>query len=320
MRFRRRASLAAVAALLTAPGCGDAGDSESGSPGTRPFAAGGVWNRPLPRDAPAHPRSAELVSELRRQLGKAKPWINTHTFSTPVYEVGRRQRRVRVTLDTEYPALAQAFRAVPLPRDARPAKGADAHLVLRQRSTDTIWEFFKLRRAGDGWHARWGARMRNASRNRGVFPFPLGATATGLPLLGGLIRPGEMRRGRIDHALAFAIPEARAGTVADPATRTDGQVGSERAIPLGTRFRLDPGLDLSALPRPTRVIARAVQRYGMIARDKSGGFVFYGEAAKPGERDPWPRLFGGRYPSELLEAFPWDRLEAVAAPVRRAKR
>jgi hypothetical protein len=132
--------------------------------------------------------------------------------------------------------------------------------------------------------------------------------------MAGLIREPELRRGRIDHALAFALPEARAGVFARPATRTDGQVDSEDAIPLGTRFRLSPELDLRRLdlPGPTRVLARAVQHYGMIARDKSPAVTFYADAPRPGHPTNLNALLG-MDPRQALERFPWSRLEVVRA-------
>jgi hypothetical protein len=290
-------------------------------PSTRAFSPRSAWNRPLSRRVRPHPRSGALVRELRRQVEGSGAWINSYEYSAPVYRVPRRQRRLRVRLDTEYPQLERQFASVPVPRDAEPAAGSDAHMVVWQPARDTMWEFWKMRHAGDGWHARWGGRMRRVSCNRGAFKAPLGATATGLPLLGGLIGAGELRRGRIDHALAFALPEARSGVFAPPATRTDGLTADRRAIPLGTRFRLPPGLDLDrlGLTGPARVIAEAVQRYGMIARDKSGAVTFYAEAPTPRRRLDYGRLFGGRTAAELLQRFPWDRLRALDAPLRRSE-
>ena len=117
-------------------------------------------------------------------------------------EVPSTQPRVRVTLDKYNPALQQAFEAVPLPETAKPAAGWDKHLVVWQIATDTMWEFWALSRKTDGWHAGWGAKIVRASQSIGVLPSPLGATATGLPLLGGLITLDDLRRGHIDHALA----------------------------------------------------------------------------------------------------------------------
>jgi hypothetical protein len=315
--LRISAAAAAVLACLTAvfdlAGCGS--DEPANPQPTRPFAAGGPWNRPLPADAPGDPRSGEYVAELRRQVGAAGPWINSYEYSAPIYRVPADQKRVPVKLDTNYDQLERDFAAVPVPDDAQPAKGSDAHLVVWQPSTDTMWEFWHMARQDDGWHARWGGKMRHVSSNPGAFPAPLGATATGLPLMAGLIRDDELRRGEIDHALAFSLPEARAEVFARPATRTDGQESSPAAIPLGTRFRIDPRLDLDSLnlPHATKVLARAVQRYGMIARDKSGSVSFYAEAPVPGDSANLNEALG-MDPRQALEGFPWDHLEVVRAP------
>jgi hypothetical protein len=313
------AAALSVLLLVVLAGCG-AGEEHPArkAPSAAPerfFSPRSFWNRPLRADSPISRGSGGLVAEFRRLLGMTNPWIDTWRFSTPIYRVGRRQRRVRVRLDRPNGSLARAFRSVPLPSNARPAPGNDHHLVVLQRSTDTMWEFFKLRRRPDGWHAAWGGRMRHVSRARGVFPAPVGATATGLPLMGGLIRAGELRRGRIDHALAISLPHTRARAFFVPATRTDGDLYDPASIPEGTRFRLDPRVDVNklGLPRVTRIIARAVQRYGMIVRDKGGAVTFYAEAPKRGRRNPYKSLFGGRSPTDLMRPFPWSRLQVVNA-------
>ncbi|MFL5867956.1 MAG: hypothetical protein ACJ766_12740, partial [Thermoleophilaceae bacterium] len=200
LRSRRIAVAAALTLLLAAlaAGCGQGAEQPAkkapvAAPG-RFFSARSFWNRPLAADTALAAGSAGLVSELRRLLTSTNPWIDTWNFSTPIYRVGRHQRRVRVMLDRPNARLAKAFRSVPLPANARPASGNDRHLVVFQRSTDTLWEFFKLRRSGRRWHAAWGGELRHVSRAKGVFPDPFGATATGLPLVGGLIRAGELRR------------------------------------------------------------------------------------------------------------------------------
>src|SRR5207253_7504664 len=118
---------------------------------------------------------------------------------------------------------------------------------IYQPATDTMWEFWAMYQAADGWHAAWGGRMDHVSENPGYFDGSYGATATGLPLLGGLIRPDEMAAGQIDHALALAIPQAKRGTVVWPAQRGDGVATGPNAIPEGTRFRIDPSVDIDAL-------------------------------------------------------------------------
>lgn len=285
----------------------------------RPFARNAVWNSPVPRGAELDPASPGLVAELGRQVDRFGPFINSTRFSTPVYTVPGGRPGVAVRLDQHVPDLEAALEQVPIPAGAAPATGSQRHLVVWQPATDTMWELWKAERRSDGWHAQYGGRMQAVSRNPGYFTDPpiWGATATSLPLLGGLIRTDELRRGRIDHALAFALPEVRAEVFSAPAQRTDGQVQGPGAIPHGARFRLDPALDLDSmeLPRATRVIAQAAQRYGMILRDKSGSVSLYAEQPRDGP-DPYPQLFGGQSASQVMSSFPWNRLQALRLDLR----
>jgi hypothetical protein len=161
--------------------------------------------------------------------------------------------------------------------------------------------------------------MTAVSTNPGYFTgaqSSWGATATSLPLIGGLMTIDEVRRGRIDHALALAIPQPKARELSWPAQRTDGSSYAADAIPEGARFRLDPALDLDSLRRPrlVRLMAEAAQRYGIVLRDKAGAVVFDGEGSTPPGSDPCrgsAGFFDGQYPNRLLERFPWDRLQAI---------
>jgi hypothetical protein len=324
MRSRDQALLLAlVCALVGLSACGAAGGSPAGDPratDSRFFAPDSIWNRPLAARAAIGPDSRSLVATLRLQVHTRGTWINTDQYSVPIVTVGRHQSPVRVRLDTRYAPLARDFARVPVPADARPAAGSDRHLVVWQPSTDTMWEFWHMQRLADGWHARWGAKIAHVSRSDGVVPPPEGATASGLALAGGLMTTRELQRGRIDHALAVALPSARPAVVSAPANRTDGTSPRRAAIPLGTRFRLDPRVDVDTLGLPPagRTIARALQRYGMIARDTSGSNVtFYAQAPPPGAPRIYHSVFRGVYRSLLLARLPWDRMQVVRAPLRR---
>jgi hypothetical protein len=166
--------------------------------------------------------------------------------------------------------------------------------------------------------------MKDVSQNPGYFTHNAttndwGATATGLPLLGGLITTADLQRGYIDHALAISLVETAPRYYAWPAQRTDGYVFTHGVaqIPEGTRFRLDPRLNITSLHLPplVRMIAEAAQRYGIIVRDKSGSVSFYGQDPVPGQPSLWGAALQGQYPNNLLRAFPWSRLQAVASTV-----
>lgn len=331
---------------LQLAGCG--GDSEPGpppppepagaqatavgpaEPARRLFAPDSVWNAPVPAGAPVDPASDALVDELNRQIAEVAatnsgPWLGTKAGSTPIYRVPAGQPTVPVILDSEIPmSPREAFAAVPLPEDARPALGDDHHLTVWQPSTDRLWEFFQMSRGPDGWRARWGGAIQNVSESPGYYTsdswpggrWYWGATATSLPVAAGVITADELQRGRIDHALALNVLRTRADEYAWPAQRTDGETTGPSTIPEGARLRIDPQLDLDALDLSPAVhtIARAAQRYGMIVRDKSGTVSLYAEDPHPLGRNPYPRLFGFDYPSNmqrLIGQLPWRRMQVL---------
>ncbi len=295
----------------------------------RPFAPTSFWNTPLAANAPIDVRSSAYVDRLQHLLDRWVPYVNTTRYSTPVYTVPRDQPRVHVTLDKESGGdLQTAFETVPVPSHAQPAAGSDGHMVVWQPSRDRMWEFWMARRLSDGWHARYGGRIKNVSQSPGHYTavqsrsgryleHPLwGASATSLPLLGGLIRIDEMRAGRIDHALAIALPEIRAGAYSWPAQRTDGTARHPDAIPEGTRLRIDPGVDLDQLQMApsVRAMAIAAQRYGIVVRDGAGAVTFFAEDPSPTGTNLFlglDGLFGVRYIDQALREFPWDRLQVL---------
>jgi hypothetical protein len=213
------------------------------------------------------------------------------------------------------------MRDVPLPSGAGPSPDSDAALVAWQPSTDTLWEFWRLRRGPNGqWQADWGGRIDHVSASPGSYvpPHPgWGASASSLSIAGGLITESELRRGHIDHALAIGLPTVRADAFALPAMRTDGQVAGADRVPEGAHFRLDPSLDLGALGLPpvTRILAEAAQRYGLVVRDRGGAVVLYAQQPTPPAPNPYPALFGGS-PAAVLRPFPWDRLQLLRMDLR----
>ncbi len=294
------------------------------------FAPDSVWNAPLAADAPLDPQSDVLSGVLRNEAENALRSLTGPYLATkggvPVYRVPRQIRRVRVRLDVASDfrtSLKETFAAgVPIPARARPADNPDRSMVVWQPSTDQMWEFFRLRRGTDGWHARWGGAMRNVSRSDGRYgstSWPgasgrWGATATSLPLIAGLILVSELRSGRIDHALALSVGRARQGVYSWPARRSDGVEPSPTAIPEGARFRLDPTLDLSKLqmPRITRALAVAAQRYGIIVRDQTGqSLAFWAEDPTRFRINARTAFFDGQYPTAFMRSFPWNHLQLL---------
>jgi hypothetical protein len=326
---RRRAPAADTSSATSAP---------SSTPSVpRLFAPDSAWNAPLPANAPLDPANATLVSTFRAAVAQNMaaawgPWISTGQ-TTSLYVVPADQPTVRVALDpgTWKAGLQQTFDAVPIPANAEPGDGPDAHMTIWQPSTDRLWETWLTRKSADGWHASFGGAMANVSSSPGYFDADSwpglsqawwGATATSLPAIAGTMMISELKAGVIPHALAIAIPTARAKTYSLPAQRTDGSSTDPRSIPEGARFRLDPKLDLTRLDLPpvTRAMAVAAQRYGMIVRDVTGHAIsFFAENPDPSGTNPYPALYGSEYPNAVMKAFPWDRLQLVKMDLRTMK-
>ena len=324
-------------AMLTLGGCGGGSGKRAAKPGeTAPvhlFAATSFWNAPLPRDAPVDPASKQLVAGLAGHVALERqqrigPWIQTDESSTPLYRVGADVPTQRVKLDAgPWAASLQAVldQGVPIPADAKPAAGSDAHMTIYQPSSDRLWEFWRAARRPDGWHASWGGAIQHVSKDPGYYTpaaWPgraaanWGSTATSLPVVGGTILIDELRRGVIPHALAMDIPDARKGEFAWPAQRSDG-AAPPTAMPEGARLRIDPSVDLDrlGLAPAGRAIAEAAQRYGIVIRDRtSHATAFYAEDPSPTGGNPYAGpdgLFGGKPASEVLAGFPWDRLQVM---------
>jgi hypothetical protein len=254
--------------------------------------------------------------------------LMTDTYSAPVYVVGR---DVPVTrwgdrwTDPEcahsgevYPGFAQTLAAVPTPPDLLTSLGTDQEVAIYQPSTDTYWDFWRAQATPDGtWSACWGGKIEHYSKNPGIHTAPLGATATGLPLGAFVIRIAELQRGRIDHAVNIATVRTRAGCHSWPANRDDGNTEGADLACEGQRFRLAPAFDVATLDNPAaRVIAVAMQEYGVILTDKSDALITQAEDPRPfmaahGGVNPYDALFGGVPWYSVLDGIPVGRLQAL---------
>jgi hypothetical protein len=299
------------------------------------FSPTSFWNEELPADAPLDSTSAAVVGAFDAEIAKEEAakkgpaTINTTAWSVPVYTVPAGQPTVKVTQAVEYgstvnPALQTAWDAVPLPADAQPAAGTDKHLVVWQPSTDKLWEFWRLEKTSTGWQASWGGAMQKASSDSGAYgpeAWPgaqpgWGASASSLSIAGGLITLEDLEKGQINHALAIALPDTRAGVYAAPAQRTDGEDAEPLSLPEGAHLRLDPNLDLATLhlPKLTLMLAEAAQRYGIVVRDTAADVTFYAQDPTPTGKNPYTGAHGyfeDKTPQQLLESFPWSHLQLL---------
>jgi hypothetical protein len=274
--------------VVVVAGCSSGDERERGVAASRadgcarPYAPGSPWNAPIGASPRYAPDSAARVAGLGPILTS-----DPTQYTYPVYVVGgrtaRRSLRVRGTWSAvdgggrRLQLLGATTVRIPIPGGARAAAGSDAQAVIVDRRTGDEWGAWQLSRKAGRWHAtngyhyniRWsGVPPRSAAGNA------FGSRGAGVPYLAGLVRPCEIRRGRIDHALALASPNPNASYV-PPATKSDGQSTGPRTLPQGARLQLDPSITRTRLRRwgcrgPCLTIARALQRYGMYLVDGSG--------------------------------------------------
>jgi serine/threonine-protein kinase len=97
------------------------------------------------------------------------------------------------------------------------------------------------------------------------------ADAAGLPLSDLLFDADEVKAGAIEHAIRFILPNdrIRKGEMVRPATHSGVGPGTPSAdtVPYGARLRLKAGYNVTALKPGARVVAKAMQKYGMILSD-----------------------------------------------------
>jgi hypothetical protein len=202
----------------------------------------------------------------------------------PYDVVGRRTPRSQVRFDDPGESDRVGY---PIPPgvhiEGGAGAGGDRHAILVDRDACRLYELYALERRGGGWHAGSGASW--SLRSNRVRPAGwTSADAAGLPILPGLARYDEVRRGRIDHALRFTVRRTRRAYV-HPARHFASSL-TDPALPrMGERLRLKASVDVSGLPRQARVVAQALKTYGMVVADNGSDWFVSGAPSSGWDND-----------------------------------
>jgi len=151
------------------------------------------------------------------------------------------------------------------------AGGGDCHLLVLHQPTDALYEMWRADITGGvfngGCLAIWDMSRIYPPSGRGEQC--TSADAAGPPIVPLLFTADELQAGAINHAVRFILPNPRmqAGVYVRPVTHA-GAPSGQGMPPYGARLRLRGDYPLASLPgEGARVIARALQRYGMILAD-----------------------------------------------------
>lgn len=288
-----------------------------------PYTETSFWNTPIGPAPRYDPYSDEMIATL--VLAREGRIITPDEYNYPVYFADADTPRYDLECTRYRCVIGRAdggtrvdmLEDVPIPLDAQPGADTDARMIIIDRTTYAEYDLWRVQRVETGWtigsgssyNIRWdGTPPANNSRGSGI------------PAFAGLLRPWEIEQGRIEHVLAFGYTEPTEEKCVFPASKTDGDSRIPYTIPEGARLQLDPSLteeDFNewGLNRAGKIIARALQEYGMVSVDHSGSFKLYMEdlTSNPFTTQRWsdPEL---DITKETISSIPYTSFRVLELP------
>ena len=260
------------------------------------FPASNVWNRRVDQ-LPVAADSATMVGAIGSESNLHADFGSFLGYGIPYNVVSAATPRVPVAFEYADESDPGPY---PIPANPKVEAGPDRHILLVDADACRLWELWNARPDGrGGWLAGSGATWdlaSNALRPAGW----TSADAAGLPILPGLVRYEEVAAGVVAHAIRFTAPVTRRAYLY-PARHFAADSGSSSLPPMGLRVRLKASYDVAGLPAQARVIAVAMQRYGMILADNGAPWFFQGASDA--------RWDDGQL--NLLKAIPGSAFETV---------
>ena len=257
------------------------------APDCKVFPDSNVWNRRVDR-LPVHPRSRAIIRSIGRAEGLHPDFgsgrYDGGPIGIPITVVGDGQRKARVRFRYADESDRGPY---PIPKDVKIEGGrqsdGDRHAVIVHRDECRLYELFDLRRRDGRWRAGSGAIWdldSNELRPKGW----TSADAAGLPILPGLARWDEVKKGVIDHALRFTVSRTRARFIY-PARHHASDSDEPNLPPMGLRLRLKKRFPIREFPRQARIVLLALKRYGMIVADNGSDWYVSGAPNRHWDND-----------------------------------
>jgi len=302
----RWAASAGIAILMA---LGQAGPAVAGAkvPGTKCplFPDNGYWQARVDR-LKVHKRSTQWMSnmspdrDLHPDFGPSYG-AQSVPYGIPITIVDSGHKTVRVTFDFADESDNVRY---PLGNDTKVEGGqwedGDRHTVVVNKDNCRLYETWATVKDGNRWSAGSGATWKLESNKLRPYDWT-SADAAGLPILPGLLSYGEVKRGKIRHAVRFTT-NVTDRTFVWPARHHAGSVDNRAYPPMGARFRLKKSFKIDkSLRKDTRAILKAFKKYGLVLADNGSPWYFQGTQDK-------------RWPDGLLnelKAVPASAFEAV---------
>lgn len=282
------------------------------------------WNTPV-GDASVDPDSDRMLSQSVPPPGEGSAshdtglHINTTSWTTPVVMGGEPTNVICRQLQC---GEGEGTLLIPVPNDVDPDPRYDGWYTIVDQSASVAYDLWRARRENDGsltYHFMRIWDLDGPGYDDATPPTRVSARGSGLPLFAGLIQPGELERGEIDHALAISLPAPARNFFVAPASSTDGN-GSPQSLPEGARIRLKdvelptPVDPTTGNPIPlTRSQIRQADAIGAALR--TYGAIVVGRAPAPtlyAQRDVLAEAIDGRE----LQGLRMEDFEVIALGTR----
>jgi hypothetical protein len=286
--MRRFAAASILLILCLASGIAS-GHSVTGAPKCPVFPKSNPWNKrvdklPLVRNSAAIVRSIGVGGSVHADFGSGL--YEGAPIGIPYTTVSKSQKRVRVKFDYADESDKGPY---PIPKNA-PIEGGrgsdgDRHVIVVDRDACKLYELYAAYpvNGGSSWKAGSGAIWSlesNKVRPKGW----TSADAAGLPILPGLARFEDLKKGGIDHALRFTAKSTRKAFIF-PARHFASSLTYPDLPAMGQRLRLKASFNVNGFPRQARAVLVALKRYGMILADNGSSWFITGAPNKGWNND-----------------------------------
>jgi hypothetical protein len=275
----------------------------SDAPDCPVFPADNAWHADV-RRLPVHPRSNEWIGAMggggRRLHPDFGPSGGPDPYGIPYDVVDASHSRVSVEFDYADESDPGLY---PFGPDITVEGGSDRHAIMVDKDSCLLYELFDA-----DWNDGSPTAGSGAIWDLGSHDLrPAGwtsADAAGLPIFAGLVRVDEVQTGLVDHAIRVTASRTDRRYVW-PARHQAGAANDRSLPPMGARFRLKSGFNLSGFGSDTQVILRAMKRYGLVVADNGSNWYFQGTAEAGWSTDML----------DELKTIPAGAFEAVNATV-----
>jgi hypothetical protein len=233
------------------------------------------WHIKIPANSPSHPNSDQMIDWLLTTTGGLGS-CNYKAWTKPIWDAYENTPTYAVYRSDKTTVM---FSNVPIPYNAGPAIDADHSFGVIDWDNRYYYDFWNFWYENGKYWA--GAGYRYSLDSDGLVSigqYSVGGSNT--PFLAMAIRDEEIEAGVINHPLGCCISHNKKGHyVYPPASRSDGSGTDYYAIPMGARIQLNPDIDLDSLglSRVGKIIAKAMQEYGIVLKESGGGWHLYAE-------------------------------------------